>query len=43
MLAVIWHFWVGVVMFVAAVATFGALVAGYFKNVESSRYPRDRS
>jgi hypothetical protein len=43
MLAVVWHFWIGVVMFIGAVATMGALVLGYFKDVESSRYPRDRS
>jgi hypothetical protein len=43
MLAVVWHFWVGVAMFIGAVATMGALVLGYFKDVESNRYPRDRS
>lgn len=43
MIAVIWHYWLGVAMFLAAVATLGMLVVGYFKDVESTRYPRDRS
>jgi hypothetical protein len=42
MLAVVWHFWIGFVIFIGAVATVVALVAGYFKSVESSRYPRNR-
>jgi len=42
MFAVVWHYWVGVVMAVGAVATVGALVAQYFKTVESNRYPKER-
>jgi hypothetical protein len=42
MLAVIWHYWVGVVIFIGSVATVVALVAGYLKSVESSRYPKER-
>lgn len=40
MLAVIWHYWVGVFIFLGTVATIAALVAGYLKSVESNRYPR---
>ena len=42
MLAVIWHFWLGVALAIAAVATVVAMVGGYFKTVESQRYPKDR-
>jgi hypothetical protein len=42
MLGVVWHYWVGVVMAVGAVATVVALIAGYLKQVESGRYPRER-
>ena len=38
----IWHFWIGVVLTLAAVATVVALVAGYMKNVSSQRYPGKR-
>ena len=42
MFAVIWHYWVGVAIFLGAVATVGMRVAGYVKNVESARYPKER-
>jgi hypothetical protein len=41
MLAVVWHYWLGVAMALGAVATVVALIAGYLK-VESNRYPRER-
>jgi|RhiMetdeSRZDD1v2_1073273.scaffolds.fasta_scaffold52582_2 hypothetical protein len=41
MFAVVWHFWVGFVIFIGAVATVAALVANYFRTVESNRYPRE--
>jgi hypothetical protein len=42
MFAVIWHYWIGVAIAGGAVAGAIALVAGYFKNVESTRYPKER-
>jgi hypothetical protein len=42
MFAVIWHYWLGVAIAGGAVAGAIALVAGYFKNVESTRYPQER-
>jgi hypothetical protein len=42
MLAVIWHYWIGVVIFLGGVATVAAMVAGYLKTVESNRYPKER-
>jgi amino acid permease len=42
MFAVVWHYWLGVAMALGAVATVVALIAGYFKQVESGRYPRER-
>lgn len=42
MLAMIWHYWLGVVIAVSAVAGVATLVAGYFKTVESTRYPKER-
>lgn len=42
MLAVIWHFWLGVALAAGAVATVVVMVVGYFKTVESQRYPKGR-
>ena len=42
MLAVVWHFWIAVVLTVGTIATLGVLAAGYLKNVESTRYPKGR-
>ena len=42
MLAVVWHYWIGVALIVGAVLTIGALAAGYLFNVERTRYPRGR-
>ena len=38
----IWHWWIGVIMAVAAGAGVLALVAGYLKQVTSQRYPGGR-
>jgi hypothetical protein len=40
--AMVWHYWVGVVIAVSAVVGVIALVAGYFLTVESTRYPKER-
>jgi hypothetical protein len=40
--AMVWHYWVGVVIAISAVAGAVALVAGYFRTVESTRYPKER-
>ncbi len=42
MFAVIWHYWLGAVLSVAVILTVVALVAGYLRNVESTRYPKGR-
>jgi hypothetical protein len=42
MLAVIWHYWIGVALALGAIATVGALVVGYLRQVESTRYPKGR-
>lgn len=42
MLAVVWHFWIAVVLTIGVIVTLGALAAGYLKNVESTRYPKGR-
>lgn len=42
MLAVIWHYWLGAALAIGAVATVVMMVAGYFKTVESQRYPKGR-
>jgi hypothetical protein len=41
MFSLVWHYWIGVVLAVAAVATVGGLAASYLKGVESNRYPRE--
>lgn len=40
--AEIWHFWVGVVLFIASVGAVASLVVGYLKRVSSPRYPSKR-
>lgn len=39
--AVIWHFWIGLVLAVAAVATVGGLAAKYLFTVSNKRYNSD--
>ena len=38
----IWHWWIGVLMFAAAVGAVASLVLGYLKNVSSQQYPSKR-
>ena len=38
--AKVWHFWIGVALFLGVVATVLALVAGYLVNVTRPQYPR---
>lgn len=42
MLAVIWHYWLGVALAIGAVAMIGKMVADYFRTVESQRYPKGK-
>jgi hypothetical protein len=42
MLAVVWHYWIGVALILGTVLTIVALAVGYLKTVESSRYPKGR-
>ena len=37
--AYIWHWWIGLIMLLAAGAATVALIAGYLKQVSSQRYP----
>lgn len=41
MFAVVWHYWIGVAAMIATVLAVVALGAGYLKNVESDRFPRE--
>ena len=40
--AMVWHYWLGVAIAIGAIVGAVALVAGYFKTVESTRYPKER-
>jgi hypothetical protein len=40
MLAVVWHYWIGVALVLGAVVTLAALAFGYLTKVESPRYPK---
>jgi hypothetical protein len=42
MLAVIWHYWISVVLIVGAIGTVVAMIVGYLRTVESTRYPKGR-
>ena len=39
-LAVIWHFWIGLVFFVLSLVVVAAIVVGYLVRVQSPKYPR---
>ena len=38
----IWHWWIGVLMFAAAIGAVGSLILGYLKSVSSQQYPNKR-
>jgi hypothetical protein len=38
--AVVWHYWLGVLLAIGVVLATVAVVAGYLKKVESTRYPK---
>lgn len=40
--AEIWHWWIGVVMFLAGIGAVIGLIALYLKQVSSQRYPKGR-
>jgi hypothetical protein len=42
MIAVVWHYWLGMALAIGAVATVAAVGVGYLRNVESTRYPKGR-
>ena len=42
MLAVVWHYWIGVSVVALAVVVTVATVGGYLKKVVSPRYPDKR-
>lgn len=41
MLAVIWHFWIGVLLSIGSIGAVLALVLGYVVKVRRIQYPRD--
>jgi formate-dependent nitrite reductase membrane component NrfD len=43
MIANIWHFWIGVVLFFAGLLAVAGVVAGYLKSVTAQRYPGRRA
>ena len=42
MFAVIWHFWIGLILTVAAVLAVVSVVGGYLKSVSAQRSPGRR-
>ncbi|HEX6423869.1 MAG TPA: hypothetical protein VFZ79_10335 [Acidimicrobiales bacterium] len=42
MLAVVWHYWIGVALTLGVVVTVIAMAVGYLRSVESTRYPKGR-
>ena len=39
-LAVIWHFWIGLVFFVLSLVVVAAIIVGYLVRVQSLKYPK---
>jgi hypothetical protein len=42
MLAVVWHYWMGAVLSAVVILSVVAMIAGYLRSVESTRYPKGR-
>lgn len=38
--AVVWHYWIGVALFLGAILTVAAVVVGYLVKVQSLKYPK---
>lgn len=38
--AVVWHYWIGVVLFFGAILTVAAVLVGYLVKVQSLKYPK---
>jgi hypothetical protein len=38
--AVVWHWWIGVALFLGSLLTVVAIVAGYLMKVQAMKYPR---
>jgi len=38
--AVVWHYWIGLILFFASVLTVVAVVVGYLAKVQSMKYPK---
>lgn len=43
LLAVIWHWWIGVLLTLASVLFVVAVIGGYLKQVSAQRYPGKRA
>jgi hypothetical protein len=41
-LAVVWHYWIGVVLAISVVSVVAAVAAGYFQKVVRPKYPPRR-
>jgi len=41
-LAVIWHYWIGLVLFFVSILVVVGTIAGYLMKVESLKYPKSR-
>lgn len=41
MLAVVWHYWIGVALAIPAILLIVATIIGYIAKVVMPRYPRD--
>jgi len=40
MLAVVWHYWIGVAIFIPAILLLLSVILGYFAKVSRTRYPK---
>jgi hypothetical protein len=40
--AVVWHWWLGVVLFLASIGVVAGTVVGYLVKVQSIKYPKKR-
>jgi formate-dependent nitrite reductase membrane component NrfD len=38
----VWHYWIGVVLFIASLGTVAGVIVGYLMKVQSLKYPKHR-
>jgi formate-dependent nitrite reductase membrane component NrfD len=38
----VWHYWIGVVLFISALGAVAGVIVGYVMKIQSLKYPKNR-